>query len=78
MQSNEEFHSGIGQVQALSYTSDMKGVTVCSISKYDTIETERLWELEEGVNIQHCESGVHISREVSVRPQCTKAWNRKE
>lgn len=42
MQSNEEFHSGIGQVQALSYTSDMKGVTVCSISKYDTIETERL------------------------------------
>lgn len=42
MQSNKEFHLGIGQVQALSYTSDMKGVTVCSISKYDTIETERL------------------------------------
>lgn len=54
----------------------MKGITVCSTSEYDTIETRGLWELKEGVNIEYGESRVHNPREISVRPQCTNAWNR--
>lgn len=77
MQSNKESHLGVGQVQALCNTSDMERVTVCNASKYDTIETKGLWELKEGVNIEYCECRVYSLREISVRPQCTNAWNRK-
>lgn len=42
MQSNKESRLGVGQVRALCNTSDMKRITVCNTSKYDTIETKGL------------------------------------
>lgn len=61
---------GSGQLQALP--SDVRGVIVCSTLSIIPQEPKGLSELEEGVNIQHCESGICISREISVRPSVQK------
>lgn len=62
---------GSGQLQALP--SDVTGVIVCSSWSTIPQEPKGLSGLEEGVNIQHCGSGVCISREISVRASVQKA-----
>lgn len=69
MESNRESHLGNGQLP-----SDVIGVIVCTSLSLVPQEPNGFSELEEGVNtVQHCESGVHISREISVRPNIQKA-----
>lgn len=65
--------SGQGETAGTSIRCDRRHCV--QVFEYNSTgkEPKGLSELEEGVNIQHCESGICISREISVRPSIQKA-----